>query len=57
MPILVEKITKLSFHSFSSIGKGKKVAIFSPFDNGSKLIIGLPLAFKLASGISKDFKE
>ena len=33
------------------------MAIFSPSENGKRLTIGFPLAFKLASGMSYDFKE
>ena len=43
--------------SFSLTGSGRNVAIFSPSENGKRLTIGFPLAFKLASGMSYDFKE
>ena len=52
IPFFVAKVTNMFSQSLSSNGSGKKVDIFSSALKGSKFTIGLPLAFKLASGIS-----
>ena len=56
IPFFVAKIIRLSCQVSSSKGRGKKVAIFSSLEKGSKFTIGFPLALRDASGMSWDFK-
>ena len=58
IPFFVAKI-QLNFQTknFHLKAMGRNVAIFSSLEKGSKLTIGLPLAFKDASGISCDLRE